>query len=346
MSDKPLVLIISPASAKANNGNWQTASRWQRFVRERYRVRLLDTWDGQPQADAMIALHARRSAPAIHAWSRRQPDAPLILVLTGTDLYRDIHTSDDARHSLAMASHLVVLQEAGLGQLPCAMRAKTSVIYQSAPALAPSQARAAGKPFTVVMIGHLREEKMPATYMQAAQLLKASEVRLLHIGHALDVGLANLAASTAAACPHYEWLGGLPHPRTRRILADSDLMVIASNMEGGANVIIEAVTSGVPVLASDIDGNRGMLGCDYAGYFPLGDSAALALLIGRVHDDSAYREQLHRQCQQRALLFAPAREQAGVLELLDNALPMPHSMPHSLPHPNPIPRTFPASEQD
>ncbi len=342
MSDKPLVLIISPASAKANNGNWQTASRWQRFVRERYRVRLLDTWDGQPQADAMIALHARRSAQAIHAWSRRRPDAPLILVLTGTDLYRDIHTSEDAQHSLAMASHLVVLQEAGLGQLPCAMRTKASVIYQSAPALVPGLARAAGKPFTVVMIGHLREEKMPATYMQAAHLLKASDVRLLHVGHALDVGLANLATSTGAACPNYEWLGGAPHQRTRRILADSDLMVIASSMEGGANVIIEAVTSGVPVLASDIDGNRGMLGSDYAGYFPLGDSTTLARLIGQVHSDPAYREQLHRQCQQRALLFAPAREQAGVLELLDNAL----SIPHSMPHPNAIPRTFPISEQD
>lgn len=318
MSDKPLVLIISPASAKANNGNWQTASRWQSFVREHYRVRLLDTWDGQPQADAMIALHARRSAPAIHAWSRRLPRAPLILVLTGTDLYRDIHSDVQARESLEMATQLVVLQPAGLNQLPTAIRAKTRVIYQSAPSIAP--AGTTGKVFTVVMIGHLREEKMPTTYLQAAVLLKSSAVRLLHIGHALDAELGTLAANTAAACPGYEWLGGVPHPRARQILADSDLMVIASTMEGGANVIIEAVTSGVPVLASDIEGNRGMLGDDYAGYFPLGDSASLANLIRRVQDDAAYRTQLQAQCQQRAALFAPAREKTAVLELLDNAL--------------------------
>ncbi len=337
MTAKPLIFIISPASAKANNGNWQTASRWQRFLRDRYRVRLTDEWDGKIQADLMIALHARRSAPAIQAWARQSPDAPLIVVLTGTDLYRDIHTDADARQSLEAASRLVVLQEAGLEQLSPALRKKTSVIFQSAPQFAPSIAPsltpasapaalsplAANPAFTVIMIGHLRAEKRPETYMQAALLLKSSGIRLLHVGHALDAGLARQAADTAAACPSYEWLGGLPHARTRRLLADSDLMVITSAMEGGANVIIEAVTSGVPVLASDIDGNRGMLGSDYAGYFPVGDSATLARLILRVRDEAPYREQLRRQCSQRADLFSPEREQAALLELLDNVL-LPH----------------------
>ena len=66
----------------------------------------------------MAALHTRRSATSIQAWDRAYPDKPLIVVLTGTDLYRDIHTDADARQSLALASHLVVLQDAGLAALP------------------------------------------------------------------------------------------------------------------------------------------------------------------------------------------------------------------------------------
>jgi glycosyltransferase involved in cell wall biosynthesis len=91
-------------------------------------------------------------------------------------------------------------------------------------------------------------------------------------------------------------------------------------MEGGANVIIEAVTSGVPVLASDISGNRGMLGEDYAGYFAPGDAAALARLIDRVAVDPAYRARLLRQCAARRRLFAPGRERAQLLDLVDNLL--------------------------
>lgn len=52
-----------------------------------------------------------------------------------------------------------------------------------------------------------------------------------------------------------------------------------SRMEGGAHVILEAVQSGTPVLASHISGNLGMLGTDYAGYFEVGDDAQLAALF-------------------------------------------------------------------
>ncbi|MDQ2989186.1 MAG: glycosyltransferase, partial [Pseudomonadota bacterium] len=120
--------------------------------------------------------------------------------------------------------------------------------------------------------------------------------------------------------PRYRWLGNLAHGVTRQRLRRSHAMVIASRMEGGANVIIEAVTCGVPVLASDISGNRGMLGADYDGYFPLGDAAALARLIDRSIDDEAFCQRLRAQCAARAALFAPAAEQAALLGLVDNLL--------------------------
>jgi putative glycosyltransferase (TIGR04348 family) len=317
------IWIVSPASARANNGNWQSASRWARFLRGRYRVTISLHWpdaaqDGPPP-DLLIALHARRSAPSLDAWNRTWPGRPSILLLTGTDLYRDIHTDPAAQRALQQAEALVLLQPAGYDALPAPLHAKTSVIFQSAPTLKPAPERA-HRYADICMIGHLRSEKDPLTFMQAASLVRAPSARLIHIGGALEPALADAAQSTAALHPRYRWLGAMPHATTRQRLKRSRAMVLTSRMEGGANVIIEAVRAGVPVLASDISGNRGMLGDDYQGYFPPGDAAALARLIDRVIDDPAYHAALHAQCDARAPLFAPEAEQAALLELVDNLL--------------------------
>jgi putative glycosyltransferase (TIGR04348 family) len=311
------ITIVSPASRRENNGNWQTASRWAQLLGARHRTTIVHDWcAGDAAPDLLIALHARRAAPALAAFSAAWPRRPSVLVLTGTDLYRDIACDASARASLEHATGLVLLQPAGLALLPAHLLPKARVIYQSAPTLAPLPAQAGV--YACIMIGHLRAEKDPATFMAAASLLAAPGVRLLHVGGALDPALGELAAATARATPRYRWLGNLPHARTRELLRGSHVMVIASTMEGGANVIIEAVTSAVPVLASDISGNRGMLGEDYAGYFPVGEAAALAALIDRCVVDAAFYAQLVAQCAARAALFAPAAEQAALLQLVDN----------------------------
>ncbi|MDQ1834251.1 selenoneine biosynthesis selenosugar synthase SenB [Massilia scottii] len=316
---RPRVLIVSPASKRENNGNWQTASRWAHFLRSRCRVTIAPGWDaGAAPPDLMIALHARRSAAPLAAFAAAFPDRARVLVLTGTDLYRDIATDCAARASLAQADRLVLLQADGLALLAPELRPRACVIHQSAPSLAPFPHGAARRFIDIVMIGHLREEKDPRTFMAAATLVTTPKVRLLHVGGALDPLLGALAESTQAATPRYRWLGAMPHAATRQRLRRSHAMVIASHMEGGANVIIEAVTCGVPVLASDISGNRGMLGEDYAGYFAPGDAPALARLIERCIGDQAFHALLRRQCDARAPLFAPCRERASVLDLVDN----------------------------
>ncbi|MEO7494091.1 MAG: selenoneine biosynthesis selenosugar synthase SenB [Massilia sp.] len=309
------IAIISPALAAANNGNWQTASRWAHFLRDRYQVEIAREWHGGP-ADLLIALHARRSAAALAAFTRERPGRPAVLVLTGTDLYRDIAGVPEAQASLATASALVLLQPAGLALLPDSARAKARVIYQSAPALRPHRRRSED----VCMIGHLRDEKDPLTFMRAAALLRHPRARMLHIGAALDPALGAAATAAQAATPRYRWLGNLAHGATRQRLKHCHAMVIASRMEGGANVIIEAVTSGVPVLASDINGNRGMLGEDYAGYFAPGDADALARLVERSLEDGDFYARLQAQCAARAALFSPEIEHAALLDLVDNLL--------------------------
>ena len=320
---KPRIVIASPALAQQNNGNWQTASRWAGFLAQGgssdYTVDIVPQWQaGDAAPDLLIALHARRSAPSLAAFVHAFPQRPSVLVLTGTDLYRDIAIDASAARSLEVASALVLLQPAGIACLPEHVRAKATVIYQSAAALphVPMRTR------EICMLGHLRDEKDPRTFMRAAGLVPHA---LVHIGAALDPALARAAQATQAAHANYQWLGPLSREAARARLAHSHAMVIASTMEGGANVIIEAVTSGVPVLASDIDGNRGMLGDDYAGYFPAGDATALASLIARSFGPALYAR-LQAQCAARARLFAPGIERAALRELVDNLL---HASSHS-----------------
>lgn len=320
---KPHLVIISPALAKANNGNWQTAARWARLLREHYRITIVAeshplTSDSRPAA--VIALHARRSAPALSVLYAAWPAMPTVLVLTGTDLYRDLANDPTAQRCVQTATRLVVLQPAALTQLEPEARRKASVIYQSAPALKPIHWQARKRHFDVVMIGHLRSEKRPQTLIQAAALVTTPTIRFTHIGGALDAELGRQAKACDLAQANYRWLGALPHGATRQLLKRQQLMVITSEMEGGANVICEALTSGVAVAASDINGNRGMLGDDYQGYFPLGDSHALARLIERAATEPAFYAGLRRQCDRRAPLFAPEREKFLLLQLVDNLL--------------------------
>jgi len=317
----PLVLIVSPALADANNGNWQTAWRWSRLLAGSCRVQIVKAWQAgeHPEAVALLALHARRSAASISAWAATHPGRGLAVVLTGTDLYRDIHEDESARRSLALAQRLVVLQEQGPLALPAEYRGKTSVIFQSTTARRPLHKT--GRHLRAVMVGHLREEKSPQTLFEAARLLRERhDIYLDHIGEALDPALGAQARAIMAACPHYRWLGGLTHEAVRRHIQRAHLLVHCSRMEGGAHVLMEAVCSGTPVLASHIPGNVGMLGADYPGYFPWGDAASLAQLLQACRADmgqvSSRIAGLQAKCALRAPLFVPAAEQASLLALL------------------------------
>lgn len=313
---------MTPALASANNGNWQTAWRWQRMLSQAHSARITDRWPDEMAADdeVMLALHARRSAASIQAWAQHtgKGRARLVVVLTGTDLYRDIATDAQARASLDLASRLVVLQDEAPNALPAQHRAKARVIFQSTPSRqhlpkTPRHLRA-------VMVGHLRDEKDPLTLMAAARLISPDEGILVdHIGNPLDEALARAARDTMAACPHYRWLGGLPHKQALARIQRAHLLVHASRMEGGAHVIMEAVCSGTPVLASRMDGNVGMLGRDYSGYFAVGDARGLADALRECRSPARQR-QLMAQCDLRAPLFAPQAEQAALLRLIGDVL--------------------------
>jgi putative glycosyltransferase (TIGR04348 family) len=316
---KPRVRIVSPALAAANNGNAHTAARWREFLQGVADVELTLAWHGEP-VDALIALHARRSAESVARFRDEQPAAPLTLVLTGTDLYGDLETGNaSARHSVECASHLVVLQPQALARLDDAARARTRCILQSAPRrLRDDKPR---DTVSFIAVGHLRAEKDPLTLMQAAlQLPFDSPIRIVHAGNALDDALADAARRTMASCTHYRWLGGVSADAAREHIAGAHALVHMSRMEGGANVVTEAIRSQVPVLASRIPGNLGLLGDDYEGCFPVGDARALAMLMQRFAADRAFVRRLAGQCALREPFFAPDIERHAVRTLLADML--------------------------
>jgi putative glycosyltransferase (TIGR04348 family) len=321
---RPEIVIVTPALADANNGNWQTAQRWSRMLQQAYRVRLQSTWDGGDEA-LLIALHARRSAPAVVNWRQHRGAAPLIVALTGTDLYRDIQTDASAQASLRSADRLIVLNELGASALPAAMRHKTCVVLQSCSARQGLVKTALH--LRALMVGHLRAEKAPETYFNAARLLNARrDILLQHVGAALDPTLGAQATALMAECPRYRWLGALPHGETRKRIQAAHVLVHPSHMEGGAHVVIEALRSGTAVLASHIDGNVGLLGDDYGGYFAVGDAQGLSRLLQRLRDEPAMLAKLLQQCAARAPLFDPAHEAATLLKLVGSLL-MPATPP-------------------
>src|SRR5258708_4083327 len=284
---KPVVCIVTPGTRNANNGNWRTAARWAEMLRDRFRIIVQTQWDGTA-ADALIALHARRSAASVERFGERAPGRRIAVVLTGTDLYRDLPGSAEARRSIDLADRLVVLQEDALRLLDGRWRAKAQVIFQSAHPLAPRRKRR--DRLDCVVVGHLRDEKDPLTLFRAVELVpRDTPIAIRHIGESLDPKLGAAARALARKEPRYRYSGALPRGLPRAAIARAHCLVHPSVVEGGANVIVEAITSGTWVIASRISGNVGMLGDDYPGYFEPRDASGLARCLVHAVEDPRYR---------------------------------------------------------
>jgi glycosyltransferase involved in cell wall biosynthesis len=167
------------------------------------------------------------------------------------------------------------------------------------------------------VIGHLRAEKDPFRTALAARLLPAeSRVRVLHCGKAHGPKWASRAEAEMRINPRYHWKGEVSAGQVRQVFLRSHLMVISSLQEGGANVVSEALVAGVPIIASDIAGNIGLLGRDYGGYFRVGDETSLAEQIRRAEVDEEFLKSLERQGRALAPMFTPEQELAAWQKLL------------------------------
>jgi putative glycosyltransferase (TIGR04348 family) len=310
------IVLVTPAPPGSRQGNRTTALRWARLLRGLgHRTAVGQEWTGQ-RCDLLVALHARKSHASIARFAAAHPGRPIALALTGTDLYGDLGTSVEARRSIELATRLIVLQPLALQELPPEHRPRARLIRQSVPA--PRRpARKGSRHFDVGVLAHLRPVKDPFRAALASRLLPpSSRVRILQIGAALDPDLAERARAEERGNPRYRWLGELPRGRALRVLSRCRAMVLSSRMEGGANAASEAIVLGVPVLASRVPGNVGMLGEDWPAYFEFGEERQLASLLQRIDEEPRFLADLERRIRGLAPLYVPELEQAAWRELL------------------------------
>jgi putative glycosyltransferase (TIGR04348 family) len=306
---------VTPAPLGSLHGNRITALRWQGFLEEiGYSVEVTESWSGG-DVGLLIALHAYRSHQSIVAFKKQYPSRPIVLILTGTDLYRDIENHSEVIQSMKNADQLIVLQSSAIDSVPDHLRHKVQVIYQSVEIDRTDSVTK--EDFLVSVIGHLREEKDPFCIVRSLPLLPSdSKITVKHLGQAMNSQMKDQATNLNATINRYQWLGEVSHADALKILSQSRLMVISSRMEGGAHVVSEAIALGIPVIASDIPGNRGLLGEDYPGYYPVADERALSALLYRAENTPTFYASLQKCIDLRSELIQPAREKQSIKALV------------------------------
>ena len=316
------ILIVYPSVNGLKNGNLVTAERWQtQFLKLNHNVEIAASFDDAIQRsdaplDLMIALHAVKSAASIQSCSQSRPDCPIIVVLTGTDIY-DAQSRPTVEQSLEMADQIVVLQTATADDVPDAYRKKVDVIFQSV-AAGPQVSAKTTEYFDVCVVGHLRPVKDPFQIARATRNLpKTSRIRATQIGGAMTDSMRLSAQTEASENDRYRWVGEVCRDEAKQRIADSDLLVNTSKVEGGAAVICEAVVAGTPILASRIAGNVGFLGDDYVGLFDFGDTNQLRELLLKAESDEKFYQRLKQQCESRKHLFDPDFERRSWEKVLE-----------------------------
>jgi glycosyltransferase involved in cell wall biosynthesis len=98
------------------------------------------------------------------------------------------------------------------------------------------------------------------------------------------------------------------------LLAAADVFVLPSVWEGQALILQEALRAGVPIVATRVGGNSGLLGEDAAILVPGGDAHALAEAVRAVLGDPALAARLRAAAAARAL---PAADEAVTAALAE-----------------------------
>jgi putative glycosyltransferase (TIGR04348 family) len=310
------ITLITPAPPKSRAGNRATATRWASIFKTLgHLVEIATRFTGQ-DADVMIALHAWRSAESIQQFSAMFPNRPLIVAITGTDAYRFIHSHPDTTlQSIRLANYIVGLHDLIGNTLPKDAQKKLHVIYQSAQSIAKREPYQ--RYFHVSVMGHLREEKDPLRPALAARLLPvSSRIHIHQFGKAHTPQWALQAREEMKTNPRYTWHDEIPHYKIRQVYRRTNLLVLPSRMEGGANVISEAIVAGVPVIASAIEGSIGLLGTDYAGYYPVENEQALSELLLKAETNKVYYAKLEQACIAKQPLFTLENETSEWKKLL------------------------------
>jgi|TARA_B110000238_G_C16120625_1_gene436957 putative glycosyltransferase (TIGR04348 family) len=311
------IQLISPANIDSRNGNRTTAVRWRNILQALgHKVTVSQQYSGE-NADLMLALHAWRSASSIQLFAEKYPSRPLLVALTGTDVYRFLNThKHDTLKSIEYADRLIALHGYISHSLAKKYHHKIRVIYQSTETKLIRKTHQ-NSHFNVCIAGHLRDEKDSLRPAYAVRSLPSqSRIQISHFGKAHTQKWEYDARLEMARNRRYQWLGEISQSRLQLKLSQANLLILPSRMEGGANIISEAIVAGLPVVSSYIDGSIGLLGEDYCGYFEVENIQQIKQILLRCESDTKYYQTLIHQCHARRSLFTASREKSSWSNLL------------------------------
>jgi glycosyltransferase involved in cell wall biosynthesis len=139
----------------------------------------------------------------------------------------------------------------------------------------------------LISVGGLVERKGMHRVIEVmpALLKHHSSLHYLIVGGASPEGdnRAELTAQVArlGLAERVHFLGALPPDELKWPLSASDVFVLATRNEGWANVFLEAMACGLPVITTDVGGNAEVVCREELGSIvPFGDSAALQQALG------------------------------------------------------------------
>lgn len=153
----------------------------------------------------------------------------------------------------------------------------------------------------VASVGHLIPRKGHELVIAALAALPAafSSTTLLIAGSGPEHDALVALAARLGVADRVRFLGQLAHDRLPTVYSASDALVLASSNEGWANVLLEAMACGTPVVATDVGGSREVVDAPEAGVLVAQrDSAtigvALAGLLAALPDRAATRRYAER----------------------------------------------------
>lgn len=226
----------------------------------------------RPAPDAVVLDYAWPAAAAVRALRARR--IPCVVSGRGSDVLEvagEAGLSDELAHALRAAGHwcavsrdlLAVMDRLGArpghgvlvpnGVDPELFRPRPRAEARAALGLAQ-----AGR--LVLVCGHLIERKDPLLALATFERGAGPEDRLVFLGRGPLEPALEAAIRARGLGPRVELRGEVAPAELARWYAAADLLLLTSRREGRPNVVLEALASGRPVLATDAGGTRELLG--------------------------------------------------------------------------------------
>lgn len=314
---KTRIALVSPYTLPFHCGNSFLAERLREgLIRRGFEASLFNSGTDGPDDAVYFAPHLLHSlnADRPHQWLqkfRRRLAVPWVITLTGTDYNSWCGVKDPPpriRQSLEAADALVVFhQEAYEDLRSClpAIQDKLHIVPQGVTPLGRVSdpdgfRRQAGiDPDSVVflMVASLRPVKNLRMAIEAFLAIEkdAPNVSLLLIGPVLDEKESTKVLRLGDRLRCFTYLGERPPDEVRRYMQAADVFLNTSLNEGMPGAVLEAMAEGLPVLASDVTGNRTLVVHERNGLlFPVADVRALTDSALRLLRDETLRRRLGR----------------------------------------------------